>query len=108
MQTYHTGLYNVVGNYQHLVLQSNLFLSSSNVIVQLVLLGIGSQQWPTWQQDALAQQVHQHTHHKLHCLGEGNLFYVPFQSLLIFLVTLRFCAILYHLDHLGSVPFCAI
>ena len=67
MQTYHTGLYNVLGNYQHLVLQSDLFLSSSNVIVQLVLLGIGSQQWPTWQQDALAQQVHHHTHHKLHC-----------------------------------------
>ena len=67
MQTYHTGLYNVLGNYQHLVLQSDLFLSSSNVIVQLVLLGIGSQQWPTWQQDTLAQQVHHHTHHKPHC-----------------------------------------
>ena len=32
--------------------------------------------------------------------SEGNLFYVPFQSLLIFLVTLRFCAILYHLDQI--------
>ena len=42
-------------------------------------------------------------------VSEGNLFYVPFQSLfLIYLVTLHCCAILYHLDHLGSVPFCAI
>ena len=32
--------------------------------------------------------------------SEGNLFYVPFQSLLIFLVTVRFCAILYHLDQI--------